>query len=264
MWDYVTSVKAPDARTVVMTLNPKKLNPGLVVNYLGQIVIVPQHIFADVEKGKTPLAQFTNLTPVGSGPYKVSSYNSERVVAIRDDNYWSKSVWGLPAPKYILHPIFKGNDSANLALSQGDVDVSQSFIPEIWKLADKNVGTWLKTEPYYLPGSIPLLFVNVTKKGLDNPLVRRAIAESINYPLIAQTAMSKYSVPVNASLLLPAGNEKTLFNAAAVKKDGWSYDPQGAVDILEKQLKAKKGSDGIYVLPDGTRLGPWKLSEPNG
>ncbi|WP_226342335.1 ABC transporter substrate-binding protein [Deinococcus sp. AJ005] len=264
LWDYVSSVKAPDARTVVITLNPKKLNPGLVINYLGQIVIVPQHIFAAVEKEKTPLAQFTNLKPVGSGPYKVSTYNAERVVAIRDDNYWGKSVWGLPAPKYILHPIFKGNDSANLALSQGNVDVSQSFIPEIWKLKDKGVGTWLSSEPYYLPGSIPLLVVNTTKKGLDNPLVRRAIAMSINYPLIAKTAMSNYSVPANASLLLPSGNEKNIFNAAEVKKNGWSYNPQGAVDIMEKQLKAKKGGDGIYVLPDGTRLGPWKLAAPNG
>jgi peptide/nickel transport system substrate-binding protein len=33
--------------------------------------------------------------------------------------------------------------------------------------------------------------VNTTKKGLDNPAVRRALAYSINYPLIAETAMSK-------------------------------------------------------------------------
>ncbi len=33
---------------------------------------------------------------------------------------------------------------------------------------------------------------------------------------------------------------------------------------MENELKAKKGSDGIYVLPDGTKLGGWKLITPTG
>ena len=33
---------------------------------------------------------------------------------------------------------------------------------------------------------------------------------------------------------------------------------------MENDLKAKKGSDGIYELPDGTKLGGWKLITPTG
>ena len=33
---------------------------------------------------------------------------------------------------------------------------------------------------------------------------------------------------------------------------------------MEGELKAKKGSDGIYELPDGTKLGGWKLITPTG
>jgi peptide/nickel transport system substrate-binding protein len=109
-----------------------------------------------------------------------------------------------------------------------------------------------------------MLVINVHKKGLDNPLVRRALAYAINYPLIAQTAMSKYSIPANSSLIIPGGGEQALFNADQVKSAGWSYDPAKAKDILENQLKATKGGDGIYVLPDGTRLGPWTARTPNG
>jgi peptide/nickel transport system substrate-binding protein len=109
-----------------------------------------------------------------------------------------------------------------------------------------------------------MLVINVHKKGLDNPLVRRALAYSINYPLIAQTAMSKYSIPANSSLVIPGGGENKFFNADAVKANGWTYDPAKATDILENQLKAKKGGDGVYVLPDGTRLGPWTARTPNG
>ncbi|MEZ4606065.1 MAG: ABC transporter substrate-binding protein [Deinococcales bacterium] len=76
--------------------------------------------------------------------------------------------------------------------------------------------------------------------------------------------MSRYSVPANASLIIPSGGEEQYYDAEAVAANGWSYDPQKAVDILEKELGAKKGNDGIYVLPDGTRLGPWKVQCPFG
>jgi peptide/nickel transport system substrate-binding protein len=76
--------------------------------------------------------------------------------------------------------------------------------------------------------------------------------------------MSKYSIPANSSLVIPDGGEKQFFNEAAVKANGWTYDPAKAKDILEKELKATKGSDGVYVLPDGTRLGPWTARTPKG
>jgi peptide/nickel transport system substrate-binding protein len=64
--------------------------------------------------------------------------------------------------------------------------------------------------------------------------------------------------------VIPGGGEKKFYNAEQVKALGWNYNPEKAVDILENQLKAKKGGDGVYVLPDGTRLGPWKVQCPFG
>jgi peptide/nickel transport system substrate-binding protein len=266
LFDYITEIKATGDRTLEIKLNPKQLNPGIVKDYLWTIYILPKHIWADREKsGK--LSAFVDTKPVGSGPYKLLDFSPERIVLQRDDNYWGKAIWGLPAPKYIVHPIFKTNDVGNLAFQNGEVDLMQQFTPQIWKMwedAKAPVGTWFNKEPYYVPGSIPMLIVNVHKKGLDNPLVRRALAYAINYPLIAQTAMSRYSIPAYSSLIIPEGGEKKFFNADQVKASGWSYDPAKAKDILENQLKAKKGSDGIYVLPDGTRLGPWTARTPNG
>ena len=121
----------------------------------------------------------------------------------------------------------------------------------------------MKNKPYHVPGNIPLLIFNLNKKGLDNPKVRQAIAYAIDYANIATTAMSDYSVPANASLIIPTGYEAKFYDAAAVEADGWKYDQDKAIDILEDDLKAKKGSDGIYVLPDGTKLGGWKLITPD-
>jgi peptide/nickel transport system substrate-binding protein len=267
-FDYVTEVKATGDRTLEFKLNPEQLNPGFVKDFLIGTRILPKHIWEPREKTEgDKLSQYIDTAPVGSGPYKLLNFAAERIALVRDDNYWGKPVFGLPAPKYVVHPIFKTNDAGNLAFQNGDVDLMQQFTPQIWKMwEDKKlpVGTWLDKEPYYLAGSIPMLIVNTTKKGLDNPLVRRALAYSINYPLIAETAMSKYSIPANSSLVIPGGGENSLFNEASVKANGWTYDPAKAKDILENELKATKGADGVYVLPDGTRLGPWSARTPKG
>ncbi|HHY99116.1 MAG TPA: ABC transporter substrate-binding protein, partial [Firmicutes bacterium] len=209
-----------------------------------------------------------NFEPVGSGPYKLLSYSPEQIVVERDDNYWGIPYFGKPAPKYIVHPIFKSNDAGNLALERAEVDLSQQFCPEIWKMWENKklpVGTWYKKSPYHIPASIPSLFINIHKHPLDLPQVRRALAYAIDYEKIAETAMSRYSPPAQSSLLIPVGvPEKKYFNADDVKKYGWEYNPQKAVEILEKELKAKKGPDGIYVLPDGTRLGPFIAECPYG
>jgi len=265
-FNYVTGISATGDRTVQIKLDAKSYNPGIVKNFLANTAILPKHVWQPREaSGK--LSQVVDTAPVGSGPYKLLDYSPERIALQRDDNYWGKAVFGLPVPKYLVHPIFKTNDVGNLAFQNGEVDLMQQFTPQIWKMwqdAKAPVGTWFNKAPYYIPGSIPMLIINVHKKGLDNPLVRLALAYSINYPQIAQTAMSQYSVPAYSSLVLPVGGEQKFFNADQVKALGWSYDPAKAKDILENQLKATKGSDGVYVLPDGTRLGPWTARTPNG
>ena len=264
-WQYVSDVSKKDDHTVQISLNKSNLNPGQVRHFLATIWILPQHIWTGVESKGGSLLQYTDTKPVGSGPYKVYDFNAQRVALVRDDNYWGKSVFGTPAPAYIIHPIFKDNDAANLAFQSADTDFSQTFLPQIWQLwEDKKlpVGTWLRQAPYHLPGQIPMIFLNVHRKGLDNPKVRQAIAFSINYAQIAETAMSRYSIPVNSSLILPDGGEKKFFDASSVASNGWKYDAAKATSILDSI--GRKGSDGIYVLSDGTRLGPWKAQCPYG
>jgi peptide/nickel transport system substrate-binding protein len=266
LWDYITSAEATDDRTVTLKLNPDRLNTGMVRHHLTQIHIMPQHIWEEREKSGQSLLEVVDTEPVGSGPYKVQTASPERIALERDDNYWGATVVGMPKPRYVVHPTFKDNNAGNLAFQNGDIDLSQQFTPEIWKMwEDKGlpVSTWLKEEPYHIPGSIPLLFINVQKKPLDDARIRRALAYSINYPQIAATAMSRYSVPANSSLVIPTGGEGKFFDADLVAQKGWTYDPAKAKDILENEVGAKKDGD-VYVLPDGTRLGPFTAHCPYG
>ena len=166
-----------------------------------------------------------------------------------------------------MHPIFKSNNDGDLKLASGEIDASQQFTAQIWKMWEdqkKPVKTWLKEKPYYLPGNLPLLIFNLERKGLDNPKVRQAIAYAIDYPNIAATAMSSYSDAAKASLIVPVGYESKYFDQAGVDSEGWSFNKDKAVEILEGELNCTKGSDGIYALPDGTKLGGWELITPTG
>jgi peptide/nickel transport system substrate-binding protein len=265
VWDYVDSIEATDPRTVTIKLKSKPYNPIFVKNALTTTMILPQAIWSKISPDK--IAGEANMSPVGSGPFKLDKADQTQVNLIRDDAYWGKAAFGEPPMKTVNHPIFKSNNDGDLKLESGEIDASQQFTAQIWKMWEdkgKPVGTWLKEKPYYLPGAIPQIIFNTTKKGLGNPEVRRAIAYAINFPNIATTAMSDYSDPANASLILPTGYESKFYDAAAVEAEGWTYNKDKAVEILEGELKAKKGSDGIYELPDGTKLGGWKVMCPTG
>ncbi|MDO7908828.1 ABC transporter substrate-binding protein [Paenibacillus sp. JX-17] len=268
-WTYIESVKADGEHKVIITLNPKNPNKLTVLDSIELIPILPKHIWEEVEKKAnndlSTIRKEVNENPVGTGPYKLYFYNDQKITLIRDDNYWGKSLFGkLPAPKYISHVIYKDNAAGDLAFKSGQVDVSQQFIPQVSNMWKKGapIKTYLKEEPYYLAGSMPSIFFNLSKKGLDNPDVRRAIAMSINYAKISELAMSGYSAPMQPSLTLNSDAESKFVDQNAIKSLQWTTDVEGANQLLDS-IGAKKGKDGIRVL-NGTRLGPFEIECPYG
>jgi peptide/nickel transport system substrate-binding protein len=264
VWQYLESVTATDPRTVTFKLKDKPFNPGQVKDAMAEVLIMPKAIWSKIDSSK--LVAEPNTNPIGSGPFLMDKYDQTQIALKRNDDYWGKTVYGTPAMTAVIHPIFKDNNAADLKLQNLEIDAAQTFTAQIWKMweSGKPVRTWMKKKPYHLPGNLPLLIFNLKVKGLDNPKVRKAIAYAIDTPNIATTAMSDYSEPAKASLIVPTGYESKYFDQAAVDAEGWSYNKEKAVQILEGELKAKKGSDGIYELPDGTKLGGWKLITPVG
>lgn len=268
---YVSGVEKVDDRTVKLLCEAENNHPGMVNVYLQSIPILPKHIWEPLNEeatnGGESITGVVDLEPIASGPYKIMMSSPEQIVLERRDDYWGNETLGQPAPRYIVHPIPKGNDDLNLAFSRGELDLSQTFMPQIWQLWEEQdipAGTWFKDQPYHLPGTIPSIILNVTRPGLDNKLVRKALAHSINYAQIAETAMSRYSNPVSPSLVIPDGAESQYHDVEAAEATGWEHSQDEARRILEEELGATKGDDGIYTLEDGTRLGPWKVVCPYG
>ncbi len=103
------------------------------------------------------------------------------------------------------------------------------------------------------------------KGALANPLVRRALAYAIDYGRHCRDGHVPLTRRRRSSMIIPVGvPEQAYFSEELVEEHGWRYDPAEAVRILEEELGATKGPDGIYVLPDGTRLGPFTVQCPFG
>ncbi|NQS88588.1 ABC transporter substrate-binding protein, partial [Patescibacteria group bacterium] len=233
-WTYATGIKALDNRTVEINLNPAKPNRLIIMEQLGTVRILPKHIWINVEENYRSVIEFKNEKPVGSGPLKLLYFSPEKIILQRDDNYWGIRYFGKPAPKYVVHPIFKSNDAGNIAFEKAQIDLSQQFCPTIWKIWEKGlpVSTWYKHPPYHIPGSIPTLYINIHKYPLSLPEVRRALAYAINYEKIAEIAMTRYSVTVSPSMLiLPL--ENSYYDETIVAKYGWTYNPSKSIEILK-------------------------------
>jgi len=271
IWQYLKAVRAygedgleakePSSskgypRRVVFELNLEKKNPLVVLDELQAQSILPRHVIAPLlaERGDN-LDEFKKLKfdkdVVSSGPYRLLSYSSEKIAVVRDDAYWGNRALHdgeKPAVKYVVHPIYKSNDAFSVALRQGRLDISTTFVPRIWLKAKKGVRSWFDQQPYFLSSSIPMLLVNHQRAPGNDLHMRRAMAFAINYKDIRELAVSGYSEPLEPGLILPFGLEQKFFSQEDAKQYGTRFDP----------VKAKAELDaGGYVPvfgPDGELL----------
>ena len=142
---YIEKVKAVNDNTVVFVAvkdkKGKAVNPLKVLDFIPKIYIMQEKYLktvADRNAGKANAIKQDKMEDlVNTGAYKPYYSDDQKVVLIRRDDYWgqAKSMWGkLPAPKYLAHTIFSGNDTGLVALKVGEVDVAQMFVPDVQNL----------------------------------------------------------------------------------------------------------------------------------
>ena len=297
-WQYFDSLFIDKDSNIVFKLNRAEYNPLVIKDIITNVEILPQHIFAPLEDeaieefSKLPegenkkskildrIQNFVNGKDiVASGPYTLYSYSNEKIVLKRVDAYWGNKVnhSGKKAvPQYIIHPIYKSNSNYNLALAQGNIDVSATFCPMVWNKKKDGVGTWFDEEPYYIPGSIPSLIIsqkpqlskkdkseNLTKMGLVDKNFRRACAMSIDRSMIRKIAMQGYAPELSPGYILNYGVEQMYFSRDVADSFGVKYDLEGAKELL-KNSGYKMGEDSILIAPNGKKLAELKMVCPAG
>jgi peptide/nickel transport system substrate-binding protein len=138
--------------------------------------------------------QFEANAFVGTGPYKLEEYGTDRVKLTAFDRYWGAK----PLNRGVNVQIFN-NNSANLynSFRTGAVDVAfQALEPDQVKVLEEGAkaGNW---QSIAIDGSVTsYLILNVLQKPLDNPLVRQALAALVDRPTINERILYGQGKPL--------------------------------------------------------------------
>jgi peptide/nickel transport system substrate-binding protein len=277
VWPFLHEIEAkPDGR-VRFVLNPARKNPLVVLDSLQETYILPRHVIEPLLASvKGDMNEFTKLPfgehSVGTGPYDMHSYSAEKIATVRRDDYWGNDVlFGgkRAAAKYVVHPVFKSNGHYSVALQQGRLDASSSFIPRIWLKARKGVRSWYDKPPFFASGAMPSLWMNHLHAPLDDVHLRRAMAFAINYDDIRELAVSGYSEPVKPGLILPFGFEGKYYSEQDAQKYGATFhDPERArAELRAGGYQSIWGENGeLLEMRDGsgTRVRTLYIKSPTG
>ena len=281
--DTIKSEPAGEVERIAFLVNKKQRNnPLSVMDLMQAIRIVPAHVFEPLieklgskdEVKKLPMDQ----NPVVSGPYALRSADPNKIILERRDDYWGNAALHegkLPAPKYIVHPIYKNNEHNTIAMRSGNLDASQSYIPRINRKAGAGVHTWLNEPPYFLPGAMPMLIINTMKEPLNDKRFRRALATAIDYMALRKFAVSDYTDQIKPGLIMPTALEGKYISDEDLAKYGVKLtitDEKERVETVKQMLseagyKSVWNSDGTLDHMEnakGEKIPTMYITSPNG
>lgn len=262
LWNWLESVEAVGDLGVKFTFSAPNYQEWAFLLY--QNAIVPKHLW----EGRTEeeVATGANENPVGTGPYLYETYSEDRMVWVRNDNWWAidlleKSV----APKYIVDVVNSSNNVALGLLLQGGLDLSNNFLPGVASLRDPGRGygieTYFPEPPYMLSGNTAWLVLNLTKPPMDDPAFRKALASAIDVDKIVDRVYGNIVKKASPTGLLP--NWEKYIDQAVVDELGFSYDPNEAKAILAAAGYEDVDGDGFVEAPDGSKIA-LSIIVPNG
>lgn len=260
---YIAAIEATGDKTFVikttLTEDGKPVNPLKVEDFIcGTPIAQAAWIKTLCERNNndpTAIMNDAGEDVVWSGPYTKYYADDQKVVMIRDDNYWGQdeSMWGkLPVPKYLAHVIYADNAAGELALKAGEVDVCQQFIGNIqnlWLEDDLPISTFYDEAPYGVCLTMPTAWYNMNLPVIsENPALRKAIAMATDYEAIIANAMTNQSptfAEVPRSLMNPTDGEQALYDHEAVKDLQWAgNDIDGANKLLDEAGLLDSDGDG--------------------
>ena len=232
--------------------------------YRFNVAVVPQHVFKGYSKTEIATGNMSNPKKlVGTGPYALQSgvgASSEAVVWKKRGDWWASSALGKNVgPTYIVD-IKNGTNAAALAnLLRGNIDLFNNFAPK--SAIRGQFKTFFSGAPYHLGANTTWLFPNTTKKPMNDPQFRRALAYSINMGQIIDKAYQGLVNKASPTGLLPIWDKWV--DQKAVKQLGFSYNPVKAKALLATAGYKDTNGDGYVENKDGSSI-DLKIVCPNG
>jgi peptide/nickel transport system substrate-binding protein len=217
---------------------------------ISQVLMVPEHIWKSVPNP----VEYVDDSPVGTGPYTLSSFSAQEFTLVRNPNYWQM---GEPKIATLHFLSYASNPSAGLAISSGDIDWNTVFMPNY------ESGFVQKDPKQHFEAVYPIgnffLCPNTAEYPFNKPVVRQAMSEAINrQQIVSEGEHGFYFADTSATgLTLPRWSP---WLASKFSGNTLSFNPSAAKKLLEKN-GFKLGSNGMLKEPNGkpfsvTLVGP--------
>jgi peptide/nickel transport system substrate-binding protein len=192
VWSQISSVAAAGNAVTFTFKAPNVPFAGTIA----QTPIVPEHIWAKIGNP----VKFTNTHPVGTGPFKLSSFAPTQYTLVKNPLYWGAAAI---APAKVVFPAQSTSQATNqLAVSSGQFDWAYTFLPDVQK-------TYIDRDPsvnkyWFPPGGTIALYLNLTKSPNNSTDFREGISQALDRTAIAQKAVNGYMSQASLSgLILP-------------------------------------------------------------
>ena len=217
---FVSSIEAPDPRTVVFRLRRPWLE--LYANLVA-IPVIPEGTFETQEQ-----------KPLGTGAFKFARYDeSQQVVDMEaNDNYWE----GAPNIKHLRVKVILDANTQQAELVAGRVDlaINTALSPDAYVNLAKNPNLQLVQSPGV---NVQYIGFNSEQKPVDNARVRQAIAYAIDRESIIKNLLQGQARIAHS--ILPQESW-----AYAPEQKTYSYDPAQAKKLLDEANFPDPDGDG--------------------
>ena len=226
VWATLDRIETPDPHTVVVHLEKPFPILELLGIGLGIGGIIPQHLYEGTDIPANPY----NARPVGTGPFKFESWDrGERIVLVRNDNYWDET---RPYLDRIVWRTVPDNTSIINGLLTGEIDQTDWLAvpyPQIDRLeASPNVRI---AETPQASAQQQLIKFNLRHPALGNQLVRQAIAHAVDRELVQDLVFFGLSQPSTAHISSTLGPERWHADKPLNRYD---YDVEKANQLLDE------------------------------
>ena len=192
VWSQISGVSASGQQ---VTFTFKSANVPFAAT-IAQTPIVPEHVWSTVANP----AKYPNASPVGTGPFMLSSFAPTQYTLSKNPKYWDAAKI---APSRVIFPAEASSQATNqLDVSSGQFDWAYTFLPDV-------KSTYVDRNPshnvyWFPPGGTIGLYLNLTKAPYTNVSFRQGISASLDRTTIAQKAVNGYMQQASLSgLILP-------------------------------------------------------------
>jgi peptide/nickel transport system substrate-binding protein len=226
-----------DPLTVRMTF--KDPAPTFKILPAADMPIVPKHIWEKIPV--TEAGKATDILPLGSGPYKMTSFVADQRYNLEANPTYFK---GKPKVDRIDINVVKDPSAAFAALQTGQVDnVDRTVPPELYDTLSRQPGIRILTSTRM--ESVQLHF-NQAKAPFGDARLRKGITMAIDNNALVQTILLGHGQPGRDTWIHPQ-------SAWAIPDGGHQFDVAKANQTLD-DAGYPRGDDGVRRTPDGKRV----------